>query len=127
MNMISFFWRCLYDPSAYCLALREWKFKALAYFLLVSLAASIFSDICTIPVFAEFINREGAHISRQIPECEIGAGGFEIAQKHAVFVKLTSGKNFIAFTPDFVSPKEMEGLAMAFERDWISLNTGAGN
>ena len=127
MNMISFFWKSFYDAKAYSFALKEWKFKTLGYFLLVSLTASVCSDFVAIPAFTGFIDREAGHISSQIPECKIGANGFEFPQKDPVYIKLSNGKNFIAFTSSFIPPNEMEGLAIAFERDWISFKADANS
>ena len=123
--MISFLWKSFYDARAYNSAIQTWKFKALLYFVLVSFVSSIFASALSVPAFIGILDAEAAHFSSQIPECEIGEKGFAFPHEKPVFVKLKDGRNFIAFTSDFLDPQDMDGVFAAFEKSWITFKTGA--
>lgn len=120
--MISLLWKCFYDANAYNLVLKTWKFKTVIYFFFISLIASFFADLSSIPYLYKFLSEEADTISSQIPNCKITESGIDLQSENPVYVKLSSGKDFIGFTSGFIPPEKLENLLFAFEKNWISFN-----
>lgn len=124
--MISLLWKSFYDASAYNYVLKTWKFKTVIYFFFVSLIASIFANLGSIPYLYNFLNDEAKTISSQIPNCKITETGFDFKSDTPLYVKLSNGKDFIGFSENFIPSEKLENLLFAFERDWISFNLTDG-
>ncbi len=119
--MIKMLWKSWGSVAAYYNALLNWRFKFLAYAVLLIFVSALFATIPQIYSINKFIDDNTQTIASQMPDAKIKDNILIMPTDELVFVKSNDDKNLLAFTSGFIDYTLTDNLFMAFEKDRISI------
>ncbi len=117
MEIISTIFKSFGSISAYKNAAYNWKWKAVLYFIIITLISSVGTSLMVSKAFEHFYENSLKPAMHQLENVEIKAGKIKTPNGIDIELKSKDGKPFAVVSEKYVDANKLSGLMFAFEND----------